>query len=539
MKSVTKIRSLTLLSIAALALFNRPNALQAKAKQVLNWTESTELATSDISQATDTLSFNVLLNTQEGLYRLDKKGVPQPALAKKTHVSADGLVYTFWLRPHTKWSNGQTVKAQDFVYSWQRTVNPKTGSQDAFYLNQIKNAKEINEGQKSVGDLGIQALGNNKLKVTLTKPVPYFKKLLAWPLFFPQNPTAVRKYGKAYGTTSQKVVSNGPYKLTDWDASRSSWKLVKNKTYWDQKKVHLQRINETVVKDPQTGLNLYQDHKVDQTLLTGAQVPNLKSEPDFVVQKSSNMNFLNLNQNKIAAFKNQDVRQAFSLAINRQQLVKNVLQDGSLAPRGFVPVGLSSYQGKDFAKSTRVKNSVMPNLPKAKKLLAKGFQATHTKQLKLSLMIDDTQTSKYAGEFVQSELEKLDHVKVSLKTLPKTQRLTEERQGNYDMVISSWQSVFADPINFLDIWEANSSYNTSGFKDAKFDHYLDLSENEYAQNATKRWQAQQKAEKRLMDLQATLPLYQATKAQLMNPKVKGVVYNGSGVPYDWKTTYIK
>ncbi|UQS84005.1 peptide ABC transporter substrate-binding protein [Bombilactobacillus thymidiniphilus] len=515
------------------------NSVAAKTKQVLNWTESTELATADISQATDTLSFNVLLNTQEGLYRLDAKGTPQPALAQKATISDDGLVYTFWLKPDTKWSNGQTVTARDFVYSWQRTVDPRTGSQDAFYLNQIQNAKDINAGQKSLDSLGIKALGKYKLEVHLTQPVPYFKKLLAWPLFFPQNEKSVQKYGKAYGTSSQKVVSNGPYKLTHWDPSDSSWQLVKNGHYWDKKKVKLQRINETVVKDPQTGLNLYQDHKVDQTTLTGAQVPNLKGESDFLVRQSSNMNYLNLNQNKVSAFKNINVRRAFSLAIDRHKLVKGVLQDDSLAPKGFVPVGLSTYQGKDFAKSTQVANTVSPNFQLAKKLLSKGMREAKVKNLKLTLMIDDTEGSKHTGEFIQGELEKLPHVQISLRTLPKTQRLAEDRKGNYDMVIASWQSVYADPINFLEVWQSDSSYNTSGFKDEKFDHYLDLSENKYGQNPTKRWQAQQKAEKRLMHQQGTIPLYQGTKAQLMNSKVRNIVYNGSGVPYDWKTAYLK
>ena len=519
-----------------------PNVAQAaSSKQVLNWTESTELATADASKATDTLSFNVLLNTQEGLYRLDKNGTPKLALAKSANVSKDGLTYTFELRHGAKWSNGDPVVAKDFVYAWQRTLDPKTTSQDAFYLYQVKNAKAINQGKAQADTLGIKADGDYKLTVTLDKPVSYFKKLLAWPLFFPQNQKVVTQYGKDYGTKSENTVSNGPFKLTKWTGTNDSWTLVKNKDYWDQKQVKLNQINESVIKDPQTGLNLYQNHKVDETLLTGTQVPNLKTQADFVARKSSNLTYLDMNQKQVAAFKNKQVRQAISLAINRTALVKNVLQDGSTAPLGFTPVGLGTdpSNGKDFAKETVVKSAVTNNLTKAKQLLKAGYKATNTKHLDLTLTTDDTQEAKSTAEFVQNSLEKLPNVKITIKNLPKVQRLTQQKQGNYQLIITGWQSVFADPINFLDVWEANSAYNTAGWKNAKFDGYLDAAENKYANDPQKRWTALQNAEKLLLNEQATVPLYQATKAQLLNTKVKGIVYNGSGVPYDWKTTYIK
>lgn len=525
--------------LCTLALGTQANSqiAQAKTKNTLNWTESSELATADISQASDTLSFDVLLNTQEGLYRLDAKGKAQPALATKTKVSADGLTYTFNLRKNVKWSDNTPVTAQDFVTSWRRTVDPKTGSSDAFYLNQVQNAKQINANKLPVEKLGIQALSKHKLQVKLTQPVPYFKKLLAWPLFFPQNQAAVNRWGKDYGTTSAKTVADGPFILKGWNGSSDNWRLVKNPHYWDKKHVRLQQVKEDVVKDPQTGLNLYQSNKVDETILSGTQVPNLKGQKDFLVRKSSNMTDMNLNQSKVPAFKNQKVRRAFSLAINRHQLVKGVLEDGSLAPKGFVPQGLGSYQNKDFAQISQVPNSTSSNLKQAKSLLRQGLKQTNTKQLNLSLLIDDTTTSKQTGEFIQGSLNKLPHVKITLKTLPKVQRLAREHQGDYDLVITSWQSVFSDPINFLDIWESDSSYNTSKFHDARFDHDLDLSENKFSQNKAQRWQYQVKAEKRLMKLQGTVPLYQGVKAQLLNTKVKGLVYNGSGVPYDFKTTY--
>lgn len=145
--------------------------------QELRWTEQMTIATADLSKATDTLSFQTLMNVQEGLYRLDKNGKPQPALAVSTKESKDGQRYTFTLRKGAKWSNGDPVRAQDFVYSWQRTVDPQTTAQDAFYMDPVKNAAEIYNSKKDKSTLGVKALDDRHLQVTLAKPVYYFKQM--------------------------------------------------------------------------------------------------------------------------------------------------------------------------------------------------------------------------------------------------------------------------------------------------------------------------------------------------------------------------
>lgn len=527
--------------LAAITIIGAASTAQAATKQELNWTESVDIASVDNSQATDTLSFNILLNTQDSLYRLDKNGKPQAALAQKTTISKDGKTYSFKIRPNAKWSNGDPITAKDFVYSWRRVVNPKTGSQNAFNFFQIKNAKAINSGKMDPDQLGVKAPDDHTFVVSLSRPVSYFKNLVSWPLFAPENQKIVEKYGKAYGTSATKTVSSGPFILKGWDGTNASWTLAKNPHYWDKKHVKLNKVNESVVKDAQTGINLYQNKKVQETVLIGEQVPQFKGQKDLIFRHASGCVRIDMNQKKIKAFQNRDVRRALSLAVNRKQLTKNVLQDGSLESKGFTPVGLAKdpTTKKDFAKQTVVKDAVSHNLPQAKKLLAKGLKATNTKKLDLELMVDDSPNTKKTGEFVQGELEKLPKVKVHIQSLPKVQRLSRERKGDYDMVIATWNATISDPINFLDIWESNSTYNDSNWKNEKFDQYLELSENKYANQPAKRWSYLQKAERELMKDQGTIPLYQVTQAQLLDPKVKGIIYNGSSVPYDWKTAYIK
>lgn len=183
----------------------------ASEKLVLNWMTSAEIITMDPSKATDATSFTQMENTMEGLYQLDKDNQAKEALATKAAQSKDGLTWTFDLRKDGKWSNGQAVTAKDFVYSWQRTVNPKTASQYSYIFSGIKNADAIVAGKKAPSSLGVKALGKYKLQVKLDHKLPYFKLLLAFPVFFPENQTAVEKYGSKFGTSSKTTVFNGPF----------------------------------------------------------------------------------------------------------------------------------------------------------------------------------------------------------------------------------------------------------------------------------------------------------------------------------------
>lgn len=509
-------------------------------QQVLNWTESSNLATNDLSKATDTLSFNVLLNTEEGLYRLNKDGVPKPALAVNEKVSKDGKEYIFTLRKNARWSNGKPVTAHDFVTSWQRTLNPKTASQDAFYLYIIKNGESVNKGQLPVSDLGVHAIDNYQLKVSLSKPVTYFKQLLSWPLFFPLDSQTVNKYHDKYGTSSQYNVYDGPFKLSGWTGTNSQWSLVKNNHYWDRKHVHLTKINESVVESTNTGYELFNDNKVDETLLSGIQIKNNLKNPNLVKRLPTATSRLDLNQGVFKAFRNINIRRAISLAIDRKELTDNILRDNSVPSQGFVPNGMGKNpkNKQSFEDEAFVKNGVSYNLTQAKKLLAKGLKEEHLSNLTFSILGNNTDDSKSVLEFLQSEIEKIPHVKVEIVSVPFVQLIARQQHRQYDATLKSWQSVFADPINFLDIYESNSSYNNSGWKSNKFDRLINQSENQDANEPSNRWEDLVAAEKTLIQNQGTIPLYQDSKTQLIRYNIKNVVYNPSGVPYDWKTTYI-
>lgn len=513
------------------------NKQKTASKQVLTWTETSTLATQDQSLATDSLSFQTLLNTQEGLYRLDKQQKPKLALAKSVKISNDGKTYDFILRPNAKWSNGDPVTAKDFVYAYKRTVTPSTKASMAFYFYQIENAEAINKGQKDVSELGVKALAKDHLQIKLTRPVSYFKRLLAFPLFFPQNEKIVKKYGDLYGTQAKYTVANGPYILKNWTGTNKKWTLVKNKTYWDAKNVKLDQVNELVTESTTTSYNLYNSNKVDATGLLGQQVAANKNSPAYHERLASAIQRLELNEEKVPAFKNKNIRQAFSYAIDRKSLVNDVLADGSIAAKGFVPSGMGSnpQTGQAFQDEAYVKSAVSYDLKKANALLEKGYQETGITTLNVELSVSDTDSAKKIAEFLQSSLERLPNVKVAITSIPYTQLITRQAAKDYELTVKNWQAIIADPINFLDVFESDSSYNNSGWKNAEYDRLLDEAENKYGAQPEKRWQLLVKAEKLLMEDQGTIPLLQVAKPQLLRPSVKGVYFNPTGIPYDFKT----
>ena len=508
--------------------------------QVLNWSENgQDLTTLDPSLAVDVISGTMINNSQEGLYRLGSNSKATPGIATATKVSKDKKTYTFTLRKNAKWSNGDKVTAKDFVYGWRRTVDPKTASQYAYLYSGIKNADKITNGKAKASTLGIKADGNYKLTVTLEKPIQYFKLLMGFVVFFPQNQHAVEKYGKQYGTSSSKMVYNGPFKMTGWQGTNATWTLVKNNQYWDKKNVHLTKIKDQVVKSTTTAFNLFQSGKLDMATLSGQQVKNEKNNKKLVIRKSSRLNYLEFNQKKVKELSNKKLRQAMSLTLNRKQLVNNVLGDGSVTPQGFVTAGLANdpTTGKDFATENKVASAVSYNPTQAKKLWKEGLAEVGKKKLTLTLTHDDTDQMKALSEYLQGQLEKeLPGLTVKSVTVPYKTRIAREVAGNFELVISAWQADFADPISDLGIMTSTNDYNFGKWTNKSFDEAINTANSTTSTKA--RWAALAKAEKEIGTDQGVAPLSQNVVAQMVNPKLKGLVYNTAGINYNFKEAYM-
>jgi len=307
MRSIAKLGAVAALATVSLAACGTSSNNQKAKDQTIHVMETSALASMDNAKATDIISGETLNNTGEGLLRFGKNSKTLPGLAKSYHKSKDGLTYTFNLRK-SQWSNGEKLTAQDFVYSWRRTITPKTGSQYAYLYADIKNANAVMTGKKAPSALGVKKDGDYKLVVTLAHPVSYFPTLVAQQCFYPVNKGAVEKYGSKFASNAQKNVYNGPFKLTSWSGTSDNWTLTKNKKYWNAKVVKLQHVKYSAVKDPQTALSQYQSGKLDVISLSGQQPKNYKNDKEFHSRKSSRINYVELNQRKDTMLQNTKAR---------------------------------------------------------------------------------------------------------------------------------------------------------------------------------------------------------------------------------------
>ncbi|KRL05187.1 peptide ABC transporter substrate-binding protein [Liquorilactobacillus oeni] len=537
-KKVLSVSTVFAISGLALTACGSKSSGQAASKQVLRWSETSEMQTLDLSKVVDTVSSDMISNSTEGLYRLGKNSKVTPGLATKTQVSDNGLKYTFTLRKNSKWSNGDPVTANDFVYSWRRTVSPKTASEYAYIFEGIKNAAAISAGQKPASTLGVKAQGKYKLVVTLERNIPYFKLLMGFTTFFPQDQKAVEKYGSKYGTAAKYMVYNGPYKVTGWSGSNLKWNLVKNNNYWDKKNVKLDNISFQVTKSPTTSYNLYQDNKLDETYLNAEQAKQLSNNKEYVSLKQARTNYLEFNQAK-KEFQNKKIREAISYAVNRQQLVTKVLGNGSLPAESIVSKGLALRNNKDFSDAAKTTAGVSYNKTKAQKLWKEGLKELGVKSLSFSLLSDDDDVNKSVSTYLQSQLEtNLPGANVSVLNLPKKTRITRSTSGQFDVVVSGWAADFSDPISFLDLFTKNNSYNFGKWSNEQYDKMITASKTTDVNNSSKRWDDLVRASKLLNEEQGVAPLYQLSQAQMLKSKVKGVIYNTAGVAFNFKNAYI-
>jgi len=510
--------------------------------QVLNLSYPTTLDSIDISNMS---GYGSTGNLFESLYRLGKNGQITPGLASKTHVSKDGKTYTFTIRP-AKWSDGSAITAQDFVYSWRRTVTPATKSQYAYLFSGVKNADAIVAGKQSPQTLGVKAQGKRTFVVTLAKPITYFKKLMTYPLFGPISETAVKKWGKNYATKAQYMLYSGPFKLTGWTGTNNRWTFVKNNQYWDKGAVHLQKINYSVNASTTTTLNLFQENKLDLTQLASEQVKNLKSNKDYTTYPYSITAFLVYNfhdQNRTIrkALNNQKIRQAISLSINRQSLVKNVIGDASIPAKTFVPQDLATdpKNGKDFSTESTVKDSTSYQPTLAKKLWQQGLKEVGLKKLKVRLLTSNDEPNKPISQYFKGQLEKnLPGLTLDLANIPAKVASTRAQQGNFDIYLSGWGADFNDPISHLAIMTAGSGYNYGKYNSSKYDALVKKAQNQDANQTAARWQDMLQAERVIMQDQGITPLYQTVYSFLQNPKVKGIIHNTAGTQWNYKYTYI-
>ncbi|GGC74640.1 peptide ABC transporter substrate-binding protein [Thalassobacillus devorans] len=513
-------------------------------EQVLNLIEGSQIPTMDSSHATDAVAFQWLGETMEGLYRLNEEAQPEPAIAEgEPEVSEDGLEWTIKLREDAVWSNGDPVTANDFVFAWQRAIDPETGSEyGPFMMNDVlKNATAINNGEADVEELGVEATGDYELKITLEKEVPYFHSLLTFGTYLPLNEDFVTEQGDDYALTSDNLLYNGPFILEDWDPkANESWKLTKNEDYWDAENVTLETINVNVVKETSTGVNLYENGEIDRAGLSSEFVEKYAGSEDYRTMPEPVLFYLKMNQEN-EALANADIRKAIAMSIDKQSLVDVILANGSIPSNAAVPEDFVTHpeSGEDFRELNG--DLITSDKEKAKEHWEKGLEALGTDSVTLRFLGGDSEVAKEMDDYLINQLEEnLEGLSLELSSVPFEERIARDEKSDYDIQNSGWGPDYLDASTWLNMWMSDSPYMTMNYNSEKYDSLMQEANNDLLTDLPARFDKMLEAEKVLIEEDTAIaPLYQRSRAYLWRPSVKGVQFNPMGADFTYKHAYIE
>ncbi|WP_339101672.1 peptide ABC transporter substrate-binding protein [Candidatus Enterococcus clewellii] len=533
---------MTLLLFVSGCMNDKEKNQSTKSEQVFRKVESNEVSSIDPSLAIDSTSQRAVYTVYEGLYRLGEKNELLPAGAVEApEISADGLTYKIKLNTKSIWSDDVPVKASDYVFSWRRTVDPKTTSEGSSMFLPIKNAKKIIAGQLKPDQLGIRAIGDDQLEITLEEATPYFETLLVNTYFFPQREDTVERYGESYGTSDKNTVYNGAFVMKDYEGggTATSWSYQKNEKYWDAENVHLEKIENTVVKDTGTAVNMYEADEVDEVPINGESVSFYKEHSDFSAELRPNVYYLDLNQkSERAHLDNVNLRKAISYSIDRKSIVENILNNDSLATNSFVPSKLA-YSPIDQTDFTSNQGNSLPfDNEEASDYWEKFLSETDLESIEVELLVTDTESSKKMAEYIQGQLQNnLNGMIVTVTAVPYSVMMEKEQQDTFDIALNGWGADYLDPMSYLNILQSDNFSNYSNYSNKEYDELIDKI-NASGADPKARWKLMLEAEKKISEEVPVVPLFQYTKVYLRRNTVHNVHSMPLGLEFDYKNIEI-
>ncbi|HEY9456648.1 MAG TPA: peptide ABC transporter substrate-binding protein [Gaiella sp.] len=437
--------------------------------QVININWGAEPPSLDPGLATDTTSGDVITNIMDPLVKLDKNLEPVPNLAKSWTVSKDGTTVTFTLRDDGKWTNGDPVTAQDFEFSWKRTISPELAADYAYQFFGIVGASEYNACKSSCDALrdkvGVKALDDHTLQVKLTSPQPWFVQQVAHQSFLAVHPATVEKFGRKW-TDPKNIVTDGPFKLARWDHD-SRLDLVKWDGWRNADQVKLKRINGSMITEGTTALRAFEAGELDTSGqgLPPVDLPRLKETPEYAQYPGLGTYYYGLN---VKTVPDVNQRRAMALAIDRQTIIDNIAQGDQTPSNGFTPKGMPGFD------TLTAKSPWLPahgDIDKAKQLMAK----VKSPQKDVTLLINNAPGHKEIAVAVQSMWQKLGlNVTISQQDWAQyLQFLGPPPDPSMDAFRLGWIADYVDAMNFLELWKCGSGNNNTNFCDPSYDKLVE------------------------------------------------------------------
>lgn len=507
------------------------DAAKTDVKQELRVNINTEPPSLHPGLAKDSTSGTVLRQIFEGLTRIEADGLPHEAAAEKIDVSDDQKVYTFTLRDAT-WSNGDPVTAKDFEYAWKWALDPNNQSEYAYQLYVIKGAEAANTAGGSLDEVGIVAKDDKTLEVTLENPTPYFLELTAFYTYLPINSKIAEANPNWANDAGENYTTNGPFKMTEW-AHSDKIMLEKNDQYWDADTVKLASIEMIMINDPNTELSMFDNGDLDWAGAPTGSLPTdamqaLKDEGRLITEPIAGIYNYKFNTT-VAPFNNANIRKAFALGINRQELIDNILQGNQQPAMAIVPPTMFPENEKGYFADNDVE--------KAKEYLQKGLEEMGLKDASelpaITLSYNTSEGHQKIAQAIQDMWKQNLGVEVTLENSEWAVFIDKMHSLDYQVGRMGWLGDYNDAINFLDMYKyADGGNNDTGWESKKFQELLDKSATEGDHDA--RQQLLKDAEAVFMEDMPVMPIYFYTHNWVKAENLKDVVMTGLGdVQYKW------
>ena len=505
-------------SFAKLPAATPPALEEANRRKVLLICEGTEPRTLDPQTAQGVPEHHIIMGLMEGLLENDPNDQSKqlPGLADGWEHNEDYSVWTFHLRDNAKWSNGDLVTAQDFIFSYKRILTATFGAPyiDALFI--LKGAREYAAGKiTDFSQVGVKALDDRNLQFELIGPTPYFLSALLHTSWFPVHPSTILQFGRiderdTKWTRPGNYVGTGPFMLKTWKEN-DVIELVRNPFYWDAANVKLNGINFYSIENYDTQERAFQAgqlHKTEQMPLD--KIPYYRREhPELIrIDPYVGAYFYRINV-KRKPFDNPKVRLALNLAIDRESIVKNITRGKQKPATGYVPPGMGDYQPLDV---------IHYDPDRARQLLAEAGYPNGKDFPKFNILTNTNQWHRTVAEAIQQMWKQELNIDVGIENQEWKVYLDSQNSLNYDVSRSGWIGDFMDPVTFLSIWRTGDGNNDTGWSNPAYDKLLDQA----AQTADpqKRFSILHQAEQLWLSEPSGVLLYWYTLVYNLDPSVK-------------------
>lgn len=512
-------------------------------EQVLKINLTAEPPTFDPAQAQDSQTNTVLKMMYEGLVRMDSEGKEIPGVAESWEISEDGLVYEFKLREDAKWSNGDAVTANDFVFAWKRVLDPATTPAPpySYQLYYIKNAEKFNSGEiTDFSQVGVEAVDEHTLKVTLENPTPYFLGLTSFYTYYPVHQSV--EGNDKWATNKDSMITNGAFTLTEWTTGQKIV-VTKNEQYWDKDNIKLSAIDMSLTPSGATELASYRSGELDYAGAPNGeiptdQIPGVSQElPDEFKSTGIASTYYYMFNTTAEPFQNAKIRKAFAMALDRQSIVDNVTLGGQIPAFGFVPPGIKGLDDQ-FRNEVEDSTYFQENAEEAKKLLEEGMKEEgYTTLPEITLIYNSSEAHQKLAVAAAAMWKEVLGVEVKTQNQEWGVFLETRNNLNYQIARGGWSADYNDPMTFMDIWTTGNGNNDSGYANPEYDALIKKASEE--KDLAKRNEYFVEAEKILIqDDMVIAPVYYYTNVSLTKPNLKGVSLDFSGA-IDFSRAYFE